>query len=82
MVQRTQGRKANGLRNRPKHFIYELGPTRSELMPKKMGVNSKVEVARARKSATKAERKEREVLEKEETYWRKAEGSKSKAAKK
>ncbi|KAL5858548.1 hypothetical protein ACOSQ3_006006 [Xanthoceras sorbifolium] len=51
-------------------------------MPKKMGVNSKAEVARARKSATETERKEREAKEKEEQYWREAEGGKSRAAKK
>lgn len=51
-------------------------------MPKKMGVNSKAEAARARKSATEAERKEREVKEKEDQYWREAEGGKSRAAKK
>lgn len=51
-------------------------------MPKKMGVNSKAEAARARKSATEAERKEREAKEKEDQYWREAEGGKSRAAKK
>lgn len=51
-------------------------------MPKKMGVNSKAEEARARKTATEAERKEREAREKEEQYWRDAEGNKSRAAKK
>lgn len=51
-------------------------------MPKKMGVNSKAEEARARKSATESERKEREAREKEEQYWREAEGAKSRAAKK
>ncbi|KAI9182016.1 hypothetical protein LWI28_021133 [Acer negundo] len=51
-------------------------------MPKKMGVNSKAEVARARKSATESERKDRESREKEEQYWREAEGAKSRAAKK
>ncbi|KAF3434798.1 hypothetical protein FNV43_RR21884 [Rhamnella rubrinervis] len=51
-------------------------------MPKKMGVNSKAEEARARKSATEAERKEREARIKEEEYWREAEGNKSRAAKK
>ncbi|KAF5449049.1 hypothetical protein F2P56_029537 [Juglans regia] len=51
-------------------------------MPKKMGVNSKAEVARARKSATESERKDREAREKEEQYWREAEGAKSRAAKK
>ncbi|KAG2706116.1 hypothetical protein I3843_05G079300 [Carya illinoinensis] len=51
-------------------------------MPKKMGVNSKAEAARARKSATESERKDREAREKEERYWREAEGAKSRAAKK
>ncbi|XP_030523036.1 coiled-coil domain-containing protein 124 [Rhodamnia argentea] len=51
-------------------------------MPKKMGVNSKAEEARARKSATEAERKTRESREKEEQYWREAEGSKSRSSKK
>ncbi|KAM1006911.1 hypothetical protein FF1_003552 [Malus domestica] len=51
-------------------------------MPKKMGVNSKAEAAKARKSSTEAERKERESREKDEQYWREAEGSKSRAAKK
>ncbi|KAM7470960.1 hypothetical protein LguiA_009143 [Lonicera macranthoides] len=51
-------------------------------MPKKLGVNSKAEAARARKSATESERKDRESREKEEQYWREAEGAKSRAAKK
>ncbi|XP_029116865.1 uncharacterized protein [Elaeis guineensis] len=51
-------------------------------MPKKMGVNSKAEAARARRGAAEAERKERETHEKEEQYWRAAEGPKSRAAKK
>ncbi|KAJ4715893.1 hypothetical protein OWV82_010982 [Melia azedarach] len=51
-------------------------------MPKKMGVNSKAEAARARKSATETERKEREARDKEDQYWREAEGGKSRAAKK
>ncbi|XP_023903221.1 uncharacterized protein LOC112015085 [Quercus suber] len=51
-------------------------------MPKKLGVNSKAEAARARKSATESERKDREAREKEELYWREAEGAKSRAAKK
>ncbi|GMY29559.1 coiled-coil domain-containing protein 124-like protein isoform X1 [Fagus crenata] len=38
-------------------------------MPKKMGVNRKAEAARARKSATESERKERDAREKEEMYW-------------
>ncbi|KAK3015163.1 hypothetical protein RJ639_005309 [Escallonia herrerae] len=51
-------------------------------MPKKLGVNSKAEAARARKSATESERKDRDAREKEEQYWREAEGAKSRAAKK
>ncbi|CAA2978487.1 coiled-coil domain-containing protein 124 [Olea europaea var. sylvestris] len=51
-------------------------------MPKKMGVNSKAEEARARRNATEAERKDRESREKEDQYWREAEGAKSRAAKK
>nr|GMC62372.1 coiled-coil domain-containing protein 124-like [Ipomoea batatas]GMC62528.1 coiled-coil domain-containing protein 124-like [Ipomoea batatas]GMC62536.1 coiled-coil domain-containing protein 124-like [Ipomoea batatas]GME14676.1 coiled-coil domain-containing protein 124-like [Ipomoea batatas]GME18867.1 coiled-coil domain-containing protein 124-like [Ipomoea batatas] len=51
-------------------------------MPKKMGVNSKAEAARARKSAVESERKDREAREKEDQYWRQAEGAKSRAAKK
>ncbi|KAI4342211.1 hypothetical protein MLD38_026861 [Melastoma candidum] len=51
-------------------------------MPKKMGVNSKAEAARARKSATESERKDRDAREKEDQYWREAEGSKSRSAKK
>ncbi|KAJ7978667.1 coiled-coil domain-containing protein [Quillaja saponaria] len=51
-------------------------------MPKKMGINSKAEEARARKSAAEDERKQREAREKEDHYWREAEGSKSRAAKK
>ncbi|KAK9112567.1 hypothetical protein Scep_020086 [Stephania cephalantha] len=51
-------------------------------MPKKMGVNSKAEEARARKTSTEADRKEREARDKEDQYWRDAEGAKSRAAKK
>lgn len=51
-------------------------------MPKKMGVNSKAEAARARKNAAESEKKERDARDKEERYWREAEGPKSKAAKK
>ncbi|CAH9142476.1 unnamed protein product [Cuscuta epithymum] len=51
-------------------------------MPKKMGVNSKAEASRARKTAVESERKDREEREKEDQYWREAEGSKSRAAKK
>ncbi|KAH6777093.1 coiled-coil protein [Perilla frutescens var. hirtella] len=51
-------------------------------MPKKMGVNSKSEAARARRSATESDRKERETKDKEDQYWREAEGAKPRAAKK
>jgi len=51
-------------------------------MPKKMGVNSKAEVAKSRKTAAEAEQKDRQTREKEEQYWREAEGPRSKAAKK
>ncbi|XP_062086773.1 uncharacterized protein LOC133793358 [Humulus lupulus] len=51
-------------------------------MPKKMGVNSKAEEARARKTASEAERKEREARSKEDQFWREAEGAKSRASKK
>jgi hypothetical protein len=51
-------------------------------MPKKMGVNTKAEASRARRSATEAERKDKEARDKEEAYWRDAEGPKSRAAKK
>lgn len=51
-------------------------------MPKKMGVNSKAEEARARKIAVETERKDREARQKEDQYWREAEGAKSRAAKK
>lgn len=51
-------------------------------MPKKMGVNSKAEEARARKNSAETEKKEREARQKEDQYWREAEGAKSKAAKK
>ncbi|KAK4764812.1 hypothetical protein SAY86_025902 [Trapa natans] len=51
-------------------------------MPKKMGVNNKSEEARAQKNAAESERKDREAREKEEKYWREAEGSKSRASKK
>uniref|UniRef100_A0A1J3DID2 Coiled-coil domain-containing protein n=1 Tax=Noccaea caerulescens TaxID=107243 RepID=A0A1J3DID2_NOCCA len=51
-------------------------------MPKKMGLNSKAEVAKSRKTAAEAEQKDRQTREKEEQYWREAEGPKSKAAKK
>jgi len=51
-------------------------------MPKKMGLNSKAEVAKSRKNAAEAEQKDRQTREKEEQYWREAEGPKSKAVKK
>lgn len=51
-------------------------------MPKKMGVNSKSEEARARRSATESERKEKAARDKEEQFWKEAEGSKSRAAQK
>lgn len=47
-----------------------------------MGVNSKADAARARKSAVETERKERESQEKVDQFWREAEGPKSRAAKK
>uniref|UniRef100_A0A803LG78 Coiled-coil domain-containing protein n=1 Tax=Chenopodium quinoa TaxID=63459 RepID=A0A803LG78_CHEQI len=51
-------------------------------MPKKMGVNSKAEDAKARKAAAEAEKKAQEAKQKEDQYWREAEGSKSRSAKK
>ncbi|XP_030484127.2 uncharacterized protein LOC115700621 [Cannabis sativa] len=51
-------------------------------MPKKMGVNSKAEEARARKTAAETDRKEREARSKEDQLWREAEGAKSRASKK
>eukprot|EP00250_Pteridium_aquilinum_P026783 c33586_g1_i1 orf=101-787(+) len=51
-------------------------------MPKKMGVNSKAEEARARKATAEAEKKEKESKDKEDSLWRDAEGAKSRAAKK
>lgn len=62
--------------------IFSIHHRRSEMPPKKMGVNSKAEAAKARKSATESERKDREARDKEEQYWREAEGAKSRAAKK
>ncbi|XP_057962184.1 uncharacterized protein LOC131153756 [Malania oleifera] len=47
-----------------------------------MGTNSKVEGARARKSATEVDHKNREAHKKEEQYWRDAEDTKSHASKK
>ncbi|KAF0891240.1 hypothetical protein E2562_009418 [Oryza meyeriana var. granulata] len=49
-------------------------------MPKKMGVNSKAEAARERRSVAEADRKDRAERAKEEEYWREAEGPKSRAA--
>ncbi|KQJ84037.1 coiled-coil domain-containing protein 124 [Brachypodium distachyon] len=49
-------------------------------MPKKMGVNSKAEAARERRSAEESDRRQRAERAKEEEYWREAEGSKSRAA--
>ncbi|TKW05953.1 hypothetical protein SEVIR_7G210000v4 [Setaria viridis] len=49
-------------------------------MPKKMGVNSKAEAARERRSATEADRRDRQERAKEEQYWAEAEGPKSRAA--
>eukprot|EP00249_Psilotum_nudum_P017264 c26239_g1_i1 orf=192-887(-) len=51
-------------------------------MPKKLGVNSKAEEARARKATALADKKERDGKEKEDAYWRELEGPKSKAVKK
>ncbi|CAM0903370.1 unnamed protein product [Alopecurus aequalis] len=50
-------------------------------MPKKMGVNSKAEAARERRSAEESDRRQKAEKSKEEEYWREAEGSKSRAAK-
>ncbi|CAD6259996.1 unnamed protein product [Miscanthus lutarioriparius] len=49
-------------------------------MPKKMGVNSKAEVARERRSAAEADRRDRQERAKEEQHWAEAEGPKSRAA--
>uniref|UniRef100_A0A0E0DH26 Coiled-coil domain-containing protein n=1 Tax=Oryza meridionalis TaxID=40149 RepID=A0A0E0DH26_9ORYZ len=49
-------------------------------MPKKMGVNSKAEAARERRSVAEADRRDRVERAKEEEYWREAEGPKSRAA--
>lgn len=51
-------------------------------MPKKMGTNSKAEEARARKADAHVEKKVKEERQKEESYWKDAEGPASKAAKK
>jgi hypothetical protein len=51
-------------------------------MPKKMGTNSKAEEARARKAEAHVEKKVKEERQKEESYWKEAEGPASKAAKK
>ena len=49
-------------------------------MPKKMGVNTKAEAARARRGAAEAERRDREARAQEEAYWQAAEGPKSRSA--
>ncbi|XP_051218647.1 uncharacterized protein [Lolium perenne] len=49
-------------------------------MPKKMGVNSKAEAARERRSAEESDRRQKAERSKEEEYWREAEGSKPRAA--
>ncbi|CAL4928870.1 unnamed protein product [Urochloa decumbens] len=49
-------------------------------MPKKMGINSKAEAARARRGAAEAERRDREARAQEEAYWQAAEGPKSRSA--
>lgn len=51
-------------------------------MPKKMGVNTKAEDARARKVAAASEKKEKDARDKEVSVWRDAQGPKSKASKK
>uniref|UniRef100_A0A0E0CUQ3 Coiled-coil domain-containing protein n=1 Tax=Oryza meridionalis TaxID=40149 RepID=A0A0E0CUQ3_9ORYZ len=49
-------------------------------MPKKMGVNTKAEAARERRSAAEADRRDRDARAKEEAYWQAAEGPKSRSA--
>jgi hypothetical protein len=49
-------------------------------MPKKMGVNTKAEAARERRSAAEADRRDRDARGKEEAYWQAAEGPKSRSA--
>ncbi|RLN39106.1 hypothetical protein C2845_PM01G02020 [Panicum miliaceum] len=49
-------------------------------MPKKMGVNTKAEAARARRGAAEAERRDREGRAQEEAYWQAAEGPKSRSS--
>lgn len=51
-------------------------------MPKKMGVNSKAEEARARKASAESEKKAVDAKKKEEQFWSEAEGPKGKSAKK
>lgn len=51
-------------------------------MPKKMGTNSKAEEARTRKAEAHVEKKVKEERQKEETFWKDAEGPASRAAKK
>ncbi|CAN6296660.1 unnamed protein product [Urochloa humidicola] len=49
-------------------------------MPKKMGINTKAEAARARRGAAEVERRDREARAQEEAYWQAAEGPKSRSA--
>lgn len=51
-------------------------------MPKKMGTNSKAEAARERRAVAESEKKGKEARDKDDQYWREAEGTKSRAAKK
>ncbi|KAJ6802214.1 putative coiled-coil domain-containing protein 124-like [Iris pallida] len=51
-------------------------------MPKKLSTNTKAEAARSRKTATELEKKDKAAGEKEEQFWKEAEGPKSRAAKK
>lgn len=55
---------------------------KSSTMPKKMGTNSKAEEARARKAEQQLEKKVKDERNKEESYWKDAEGPASRAAKK
>lgn len=47
-----------------------------------MGTNSKAEAARERKAALESEKKEKTLRQKEEQYWKEAEGTKTRAAQK
>lgn len=51
-------------------------------MPKKMGTNSKAEEARSRKAEAQTEKKVKDERQKEENFWKDAEGPPSKASKK